>query len=153
MAQFEIQIDRGTRPIQHGVASTGRITVMAPHRSGLVAYLFYEDASTMIDWYTTVFGFKEHSRYTNADGKVTNAELIVGDTELWMDGKPPASWSASGVAWIGVWVDDPDAIYERIKAHGLAIAAPEDKPYGVRLTGVVEDPAGYRWGFMRRLDE
>jgi hypothetical protein len=26
-----------------------------------------------------------------------------------------------------------------------------DKPYGVRLTGVVHDPEGYSWGFMRRL--
>jgi uncharacterized glyoxalase superfamily protein PhnB len=126
---------------------------MPAQRSGLVPYLFYEDPATMIDWYTSVFGFKEHSRYTDADGRVTNAELIVGDTELWMDGTPPADWNAGGVGWIGVWVDDPDAVYERVKARGVAITAPEDKPYGVRMTGVVEDPAGYRWGFMRRLGE
>jgi len=120
-------------------------------RSGLVPYLFYDDAAAMVDWYKTVFGFAEHSRYTNEDGGVRNAEMIVGDTELWMDGNPPAGWQPSAVPWIGVWVDDPDEMYEKIKAHGVEIDPPEDKPYGVRVTGVVRDPEGYSWGFMRRL--
>ena len=42
-------------------------------RSGLVPYLFYDDAAAMIDWYRTVFGFVEHSRYTNEDGGVRKA--------------------------------------------------------------------------------
>jgi uncharacterized glyoxalase superfamily protein PhnB len=71
-------------------------------RSGLVPYLFYDDAAAMIDWYETVFGFVEHSRYTNEDGGVRNAEMIVGGTELWMDGNPPAGWQPSAVPWIGV---------------------------------------------------
>jgi catechol 2,3-dioxygenase-like lactoylglutathione lyase family enzyme len=37
-------------------------------RSGLVPYLFYDDVAAMIDWYKTVFGFAEHSRYTDEDG-------------------------------------------------------------------------------------
>jgi uncharacterized glyoxalase superfamily protein PhnB len=120
-------------------------------RSGLVPYLFYDNAAAMIDWYKTVFGFAEHSRYTNEDGSVRNAEMIVGATELWMDGNPPAGWQPSAVPWIGVWEDDPDEMYEKIKAHGAEIDPPEDKPYGVRMTGVVRDPEGYSWAFMRRI--
>ena len=120
-------------------------------RSGLVPYLFYDNAAAMIDWYKTVFEFVEHSRYTNEDGGVRNAEMIVGSTELWMDGNPPAGWQPSAVPWIGVWVDDPDKMYEKIKAHGVEIDPPGHKPYGVRMTGVVRDPEGYSWGFMRRL--
>jgi hypothetical protein len=60
---------------------------MAERRSGLVPYLFYDDAGPMADWYAKVFGFEELSRYTDATGRVTNAEIWVGDTELWMDGK------------------------------------------------------------------
>jgi uncharacterized glyoxalase superfamily protein PhnB len=120
-------------------------------RSGLVPYLFYEDPAAMIEWYSTVFGFKEHARYTGENGQITNAELIVGNSELWMDGKPPAGWDPTSVPWIGVWVEDPDATYEQVRAHGVKIDPPEDKRYGVRVTGVVKDPAGYSWGFMRRI--
>jgi PhnB protein len=127
---------------------------MKTGRSGLVPYLFYEDAGAMADWYSRVFGFEELSRYTDESGRVNNAELRVGDTELWLDGNGSSYWEQNGrgpAGWIGVWVDDPDAVYERVKAHGVEIAAPQDKPYGVRVTGVVTDPAGYQWGFMRRI--
>jgi uncharacterized glyoxalase superfamily protein PhnB len=48
---------------------------MAERRSGLVPYLFYDDAGPMADWYAKVFGFEELSRYTDATGRVTNAEM------------------------------------------------------------------------------
>jgi hypothetical protein len=35
---------------------------------------------------TRVFGFEEIGRWANADGKIHNAEMRVGDTELWLDG-------------------------------------------------------------------
>jgi PhnB protein len=129
---------------------------MAEPRSGLVPYLFYDDAGLMADWYGKVFGFEELSRYTEQSGRVTNAEMRVGDTELWMDGNGSAYWERTGAkpgGWIGVWVDDPDAVYERIKSCGVGLDPPEDKPYGVRMTGNVTDPAGYQWGFMARISK
>jgi PhnB protein len=124
---------------------------MTQRRSGIVPYLFCEDAGALADWYVGVFGFEELSRYADDTGRVRNAELKVGDTELWLDGGPPRGSLGGGPpVWIGVWVDDPDAMARRIRAKGVEIDAPEDKPYGVRMTGSVTDPAGYRWGFMRR---
>jgi uncharacterized glyoxalase superfamily protein PhnB len=121
------------------------------HRSGIVPYLFYSDAEGMIGWYATVFGFTEHSRYTDESGRITNAEMVVGDTELWIDGNPPAGWSPDSIPWIGVGVASPDEVYERIRAHGVHIDPPVNKPYRVRMTGSVRDPAGYSWAFMRRI--
>jgi PhnB protein len=125
---------------------------MTQHRSGIVPYLFCEDARALADWYVRVFGFEELSSYPDDTGRVRNAELKVGDTELWLDGggPPGGSLGEGPPVWIGVWVDDPDVMVERIREAGVAIDAPEDKPYGVRMTGSVTDPAGYRWGFMRR---
>jgi hypothetical protein len=45
---------------------------------------------------------------------------------------------------------DVDAMYERVKAAGVAVDPPEDQRFGVRML-TVTDPEGYRWGFMRRL--
>lgn len=123
-------------------------------RNGIVPYLFYEDAGPMVDWYSRVFGFIELSRWRDARGRVTNAEMTVGDTELWLDGNGSAYWEKHGrgpAPWIGVWVDDVDAMYERVRAQGVEIGRPVERDFGVRMTGEVEDPAGYRWSFMQRL--
>jgi uncharacterized glyoxalase superfamily protein PhnB len=121
---------------------------------GLVPYLFYDDAAAMLAWYGRVFGFVEKSRWAGADGRVQNAEMLVGDSELWLDGGGQRYVERDGKRanqWIGVWVDDPDAMHERVRSAGVEAGPPEDKPYGVRMLTVV-DPEGYNWGFMRRLD-
>ena len=127
---------------------------MSLARSGIVPYLFYEDAGPMIDWYSRVFGFVELSRYEDDQGKVTNAEMSVGDTEVWLDGNGPAYWEKNGRGpspWIGVWVDVLDSFCARVRAAGIEIADPVERNFGVRMTGEVVDPAGYHWSFMQRV--
>jgi uncharacterized glyoxalase superfamily protein PhnB len=122
-------------------------------RRGLVPYLFYEDAAAMLDWYARVFGWAETGRWLGPDGRVRNAEMRVGDTELWLDGGGARYRDQNGDRadqWVGVWVDDVDAVYERVRGAGVAVDPPEDKRFGVRML-TVTDPEGYRWGFMRRL--
>ena len=88
-----------------------------------------------------------------SDGPTLNAEMQVGDTELWLDAGPPRFFDADGkpaIPWIGVWVDDVDAMHRRVTDAGVEADAPEDKPYGVRMLNVT-DPEGNRWGFMRRI--
>ena len=127
---------------------------MAVPRSGIVPYLFYEDAGAMLDWYSRVFGFAELSRWRDAQGKVTNAEMSVGQTELWLDGNGPAYWEKHGRGpspWIGVWVDDIDTLLARVRAAGIEVDDPAERDFGVRMSGEVTDPAGYRWSFMQRV--
>jgi hypothetical protein len=38
---------------------------------------------------------------------------------------------------------------EQVRAAGVEVEPPEDKPYRVRML-TVTDPVGYQWGFMRR---
>jgi uncharacterized glyoxalase superfamily protein PhnB len=122
-----------------------------PVYGGLVPYLFYDDVLEMLEWYARVFGWVERSRWTDGD-TIHNAEMTVGTTELWLDGGGRHHLEHDGrphAMWVGVWVDDVDAMRARIRAAGVDVAAPEDKPYGVRMV-TVEDPAGYQWGFMTR---
>jgi uncharacterized glyoxalase superfamily protein PhnB len=131
-----------------------------PALGNLVPYLFYADIEAMIDWYTRVFGFVEVDRWRDAEGKVHNAEMTVGDTELWMDGKNTGRHTLTDPEgkpfslWIGVWLEDAaavDAMYEHIVTEGVEPnERPGDRPYGVR-TFSVADPEGYTWGFMCRI--
>jgi uncharacterized glyoxalase superfamily protein PhnB len=120
---------------------------------GLLPQLRYEDAGAMLDWLSRVFGFEERARYVDRDGVVRQAEMRLGGHELWLAGHGPGYWEGQGREpdqWIGVWVDDVDAQYERVRAAGIEAPAPVDKDYDVRSFNV-RDPEGYHWGFLRRI--
>jgi uncharacterized glyoxalase superfamily protein PhnB len=118
---------------------------------GLTPYVYYKDAGAVADWLVRCFGFVETSRHPAEDGSVQNVELTVGSTVLWLDGDLSRTASNDGPpVWIGVWVDDVDAMYAHTQAVGAASDPPEDKPYGVRML-TVKDPEGVSWGFIKRI--
>lgn len=118
---------------------------------GITPYLHYDDISAALAWLTRVFGFVEKGRWVDDAGRVTNAELSVGPTEIWLDGSPDW-WKHEGRRpqdWIGVWVSDVEAMHARVTAAGVDAPGPETKFYGVRVLQV-RDLEGYVWGFMSR---
>lgn len=119
---------------------------------GIVPYLFYDDAEAAIEWYARVFGFQEIGRWPGDDGKIRNAEMRIGNTELWLDGGGKLLVRKDGEAntiWVGVWVDDVDAMFRMITAAGVEAKPPVTRDFGVTILSV-DDPFGYCWGFMRR---
>ena len=122
---------------------------MSEQYSGVVPYLFYDDAEAAMAWYSRVFGFEETGRWTDNEGRVQNAEMRVGSTELWLDGSGRRKDDDERPVWIGVWVDDVDAVYERVTAAGVSCEPPVDREFGVRMLNV-PDGMGHLWGFIRR---
>lgn len=116
---------------------------------GLTPYLYYRDAAAALDWLTRVFGFDEEVRYLDPSGTVAEAEMTVGDVRIMMSGRAAGSDEGAGQLLI-VHVDDVDAQYARVTSAGVAVAAPEDKPYGPRSFDV-SDPWGYRWTFWQQV--
>ncbi|MDX2220661.1 MAG: VOC family protein [Burkholderiales bacterium] len=122
-----------------------------PTFTGVTPYLHYDDLPTMVEWLTRVFGFVEKGRWQDEAGAATNAELLAGDNEIWLDGTP-GWWAKKGrrpEEWIGIWVGDVDALFDRITRAGVEVKPPVHKFYGVRVLQVT-DPEGYTWGFMQR---
>ena len=117
---------------------------------GIVPYLFYDDVEAAMAWYGRVFDFREIGRWPDATGKIQNAEMRVGSTELWLDGGGRRSAEDGRPVWIGIWVDDVDSVYQHIIGHGVECEAPIDREFGVRMLNV-EDGMGHLWGFMRRI--
>jgi MerR family transcriptional regulator, thiopeptide resistance regulator len=83
----------------------------------------------------------------------TNVELVAGGGgEVWLDG-PVRDWferSGGLGSWVGVVVDDVDAVHARLNAAGHEVPEPRTRPFGVRELSVT-DPEGHRWGFVQRL--
>lgn len=118
---------------------------------GIVPYLFYDDAEQALSWYSQYFGFEEISRWTNDSGKVQNAEMRVGDTEIWIDGSGSLQKTDERPLWIGIWVDDVDAIYQQLKQCGVNCEPPVTREFGVRML-TVDDGMGHLWGFIKRVE-
>jgi uncharacterized glyoxalase superfamily protein PhnB len=125
----------------------------------------YEDVAAAIDWLAEAFGFHESGqRYTDADGRVTHAELELGGATVVLgwpgsDYHSPTHHAAEceharrwlATPWVidgvHVTVDDVDAHYERARAAGATILRElEDLPFG-RLYSAA-DLEGHRWMFM-----
>ncbi len=64
---------------------------MSSDYQGIVPYLFFDDA-----------------------------EMRVGNTELWLDGSGKKTDTDERPHWIGIWVEDVDAIYKKVSAAGVA---------------------------------
>jgi PhnB protein len=116
---------------------------------GIVPYLFFDDAETAIDWYSKHFGFEEIGRWMNDSGKVANAEMKVGNTEVWIDGSGKLQKSDERPIWIGIWVEDVDKVYQQLLANGVQCEAPVTREFGVQML-TVDDGMGHLWGFIRR---
>lgn len=135
----------------------------------VVPMVAYEDAAVAIDWLTRAFGFEEvaEERYTEEDGRVTHAELRVGeDASIFVANPTPdyvspkrhreeceaaARWSS--VPWIVdgllVYVDEIARHAERAEAAGARMLSPvEGGPDGLRYRA--EDLEGHRWMFVGR---
>jgi uncharacterized glyoxalase superfamily protein PhnB len=118
--------------------------------TGLALYLVYSDVSIMLEWLSRILGFVETGRATNTDGAVTNAEMLAGQTVLLLErGRFATDAYPPGTRWTGVWVDDPDTWYKRLRSLDVEVSAPVNEPWGVRLVRVV-DPERHVCALIRR---
>jgi uncharacterized glyoxalase superfamily protein PhnB len=117
----------------------------------ITAYLLYEDVAAALDWLAAAFGFKETLRFTDADGRVSHAEMSTGGGQV-MLGQPATGYQCPKRtghlhSFLHVTVDDVDAHFERARKAGAEILAePVDKEYGLR-TYRCTDLEGQRWDF------
>ena len=106
-------------------------------------YLVVSDADAELAFIKAAFGGTEVMCQRNADGTVMHAEIRIGDS-LVMLGQAGGEWKPlSGALYL--WIDDVDAMYARaLRAGATSQSEPEDKPYGHRNAGVV-DQNGVTW--------
>ena len=131
-----------------------------------VPMVSYEDVGAAVDWLGEAFGLHESGqRFTDAEGRVTHAELSLDGATVFVGWPGPeyqspghhareceqaARWLDGPMVVDGVYVevDDVDAHCERARAAGAAIIrGPEDIPIG-RLYSAA-DLEGHRWMFMQ----
>jgi uncharacterized glyoxalase superfamily protein PhnB len=107
------------------------------------AILSATDVRAAVDFYTTKLGFW----LAFAEDPPTFAGVNLGNVQIFLEQGTPSP-EASSVYFV---VGDVDELYEFQQANGVEIvAAPEDKPYGLR-DYVVADLYGHRLIFGQHL--
>lgn len=107
-------------------------------------YLLVSDADAELTFLKNAFDASEVQCHRNADNTVMHAEITVGDT-LVMLGQAGGQWTPRQASFY-LWVKDVDATYARALAAGASSeSAPEDKPYGHRNAGVVDQNGNTWW--------
>ncbi len=112
-----------------------------------------KNAEAMIAWLKNVLGFEERVIY-HRDGEIKHAELAFGSSILMLGAARDDDYAKrigglDGRRTDAVYlaVDDPDALYAKVKASGAQIEmAPYDTDYGSRDFSA-RDPEGGLWSF------
>jgi uncharacterized glyoxalase superfamily protein PhnB len=104
-------------------------------------YLVVRDAEAELAFIKNAFGGSEVACHRNPDNHaVMHAEIKIGDS-LIMLGQAAGPWKPA----LYLWVDDVDATYAgALRAGATSESEPEDKPYGHRHAGVI-DQNGVTW--------
>jgi PhnB protein len=114
--------------------------------------LIVENASGLLEYITKAFGGKERFRMALPDGKVSHAEIVIGDT-LVMVGEAGTEHPAVQNGSMYMYVDDVDSVYQQALAAGASsIAGPENMFYGDR-TAAVRDAWGVRWAIATHVED
>jgi len=114
--------------------------------STLSPYLVATDAEDLVRFVSKVFGTSERHRTTGAAGAY-HFELELGDSVL-MVGEGRGD---SFPAMLHVYVEDPDAVYERALAEGAtSVAEPHDTDFGDHRAAF-DDRWGNQWWVATRV--
>ena len=136
---------KAASPIPHGYHS-------------IISSLTCRDAAKAIDFYKKVFGAQETMRSNSPDGKVSHAELKIGDSMIFVNdvfpGMAGSSESSAAPAYtLFLYMPDEDAVYGRAIAEGARSDMPlEDMFWGDRF-GKVTDPFGHQWSLATRVED
>ncbi len=114
-------------------------------------YLTVTGAADLIEFLKQAFAASEKERFTQPDGTIGHAEVIVGDSVI-MLGEPKGECKPMGGAFY-LYVEEVDRVYQRALTAGASSAmAPANQFWGDR-TATVHDRFGNIWHLATRVEE
>src|SRR6478736_2327593 len=113
--------------------------------------LAFKGAGAAIKWYANIFNAKEKMRMENPDKTIGHAEILIGDSLLFLaeedpkfNNKTPKTAGGNSIN-LYVYMSNVDAVIKKAKENGAKVTMEaEDMYYGDRV-GHLVDPFGYEW--------
>jgi len=113
--------------------------------------LTFRNAAEAMDFYKKALGAEERMRMAGPDGRITHAELRIGDSIIFMNDEIPGMSCKSAETLGGsatafyLYVEDVDSAFQRaLDAGGKQTCPVTDMFWGDRM-GNFSDPFGISW--------
>lgn len=149
-------------PLKKAKKITPRKKKVSPIPKGfhsLTPYIFVDGAAKAIAFYKKAFKAKLIFKMQQPDGKISHAELIIGDSKIMLADEFPDMNVRSPKAYGGTpfclqyYVEDVDKVVKKAIASGAQLKKPvENMFYGDRV-GQVEDPFGHLWYISSHIED
>ncbi len=118
-------------------------------------YLAINGAAAAIDWYRKAFGAKEVERFPTPDGKLMNARIRIGDSNVMMSDVFPGAGSqapdtlGNSLVTLHVYVKDVDKVWQQAVDAGAKVTMPLDNQFWGERYGQLTDPFGHHWSLSQ----
>ncbi len=116
------------------------------------------DAAKAIDFYKKAFGAQELMRMPSPDGKISHAEIKIGDSVVFINDEFPGRTAAPAPtatpsSSLFLYVEDVDTVFNQAVSVGAKSTMPlQDMFWGDRFGNVV-DPFGHQWGLAMHIED
>jgi PhnB protein len=123
-------------------------------------YLCAKDTASAIAFYKKAFGAIETARLTEPSGRISHAEITIGDARIMISDEfpeinvlSPQTIGGSPVM-IVLEVEDVDALFSQAVSAGATVDRPlMDAFDGAMRNGKLVDPYGHRWMILTQMEE
>ena len=132
---------------------------MIENQQTLTVSITVDDARAALDFYEKALNAKIVSKFEMPDGTVAHADVMIGNTAVYVSGEFP-DWNAFSPKTIGgspnllcITEEDCDALFQQaIDAGGEILSPMQDHVWGTR-SGLFVDPFGYRWTIGKVIEK
>jgi len=136
-----------------------KVAAIPPGYHTITPYLVCRGASAAIEFYKKALGAKEKVRMGGPDGKVTHAEIQIGNSMVMLGDEAPQTGATApptigGTATsIFIYTEHVDKLYARaIAAGATSEMAPTDMFWGDRFCKL-GDPFGHKWAIATHTED
>jgi PhnB protein len=115
-----------------------------------------KDAARAIDFYKKAFNAQEIMRMPSPDGKISHAELRIGDSIIFLnDEMGPMTGAATGTPriYLFLYVEDADKTFESAVKAGAKVEMPLENQFWGDRYGKLTDPFGHEWGVATHVED
>jgi len=117
------------------------------------------NAAEAIEFYKKALGAEELVRMQGPDGKISHAEIKIGDSIVFIGEEMPNMGNKSpqtvGAATGGlhIYVEDVDKAFARAVAAGGKVTMPVTNMFWGDRYGTFHDPFGHSWGIGTHIED
>lgn len=121
------------------------------------SYLTVSDGKNAVEFYKKAFGGKELTRSLTPDGKIMNAQIMIGDCVVMVSDEIPGAPTRSPLSigtstvTLHIYSKNVDKLWSRALEAGARVLMPLDNQFWGDRYGQLVDPFGHHWSLAQHI--